>query len=280
MKTSIARLQGLIICLVAVILILSMPGCKNQKSAQESDMDMPEVVMADDKEELIQEISDYPLPTSFEVTKLLIDAGAAYILDLCNNPENVDKYISLKSKAMNLGVYGADLSYAATYNQTQETMQFLDASAKLINELQISSAFNETLVKRVDENLNNVDSLIVIISDSFYDTYRYLTTNEQDDLSILVLAGSWIEALYISTQITGISEHKDQIVEIIAEQNTSLEKLIEVMEPIKESQMAADVYEGLEGLHDIYKQLNGQPTSEQLDELTSRVATIRNSIIG
>ena len=69
-----------------------------------------------------------------------------------------------------------------------------------------------------------VDALITLISDSFYKTYDYLMTNEQDELSILVMAGSWIEALYISTQISMFSADNSKIVEIINEQSTSLER--------------------------------------------------------
>ena len=278
MKTLTTRFMGCIAIVIAAIFLLSMPACKN-KSAGDTDKSNTDIEMIDSRDNMIQEISDYPLPTSFEVTKLLVEAGAAYILDLCNQVNNADKYLNLRSKALNLGVYGADLSYAATYNQTQETMQYLSASAKLIDDLQISSGFNESLVKRVDENLDNIDSLIVIISDSFYDTYKYLASNEQDDLSILVMAGSWIEALYISTQISIISASNQKIVDIITEQNTSLEKLLEVMEPIKESEMAADIFSGLEELHELYKGVNGKMTPGQLEELVTKIELLRSRII-
>ena len=273
------RFTGILATLISALLLLSTPACKNKKSAQDSDESGIYKEMSDSRDDVIQEISDYPLPTSFEVTKLLVEAGAGYILDLCNHVDNADKYLNLKSKALNLGVYGADLSYAATYNQTQETMQYLSASAKLIDELQISSGFNESLVKRVDENLDDIDSLIVIISDSFYDTYKYLAANEQDDLSILVMAGSWIEALYISTQISITSMDNEKILDIITEQNSSLEKLIEVMEPIKESEMAADIYAGLGELHDIFKGVNEKITSEQLEELVGSTDKLRTLIV-
>jgi hypothetical protein len=158
-------------------------------------------------------------------------------------------------------------------------MQYLEASAKLIDELQIASGFNKTLVERVDANLDNLDSLIIIISDSFYDTYKYLASNEQDDLSILVMAGSWIEALYISSQVSIISEENEEIVDIIADQNSSLEKLIEVMEPIKDSEMAADIYEALTGLHELYKGVSGKMTDEQLESLITQTEALRGSIV-
>ena len=220
--TSSRRIAGI---LLVISILFSISACRNQKTSESGSKaaDVPEMVEA--KDAVIKEISDYPLPTSFEVTTLLIEAGASYILDLCNHIDNVDKYISLKSKALNLGVYGADLSYAATYKQTQETMQYLSASAKIIDELPIGS-FDEELVNEVEANIDNVDALITLISDSFYKTYEYLNNNEQDELSILVMAGSWIEAFYISTQISIISADNQKIVELINEQRISLDKLL------------------------------------------------------
>lgn len=272
------RRQGIISTFLALFIIFSVTACKNQKSSKSGSKD--DITLEDlaSKDIVIQDVSDYPLPTSFEVTTLLIDAGASYILDLCNHVDNVDKYINLKSKALNLGVYGADLSYAATYNQTQETMQYLSASAKLINELQIGS-FDEELVNNVEANIADVDSLITLISDSFYDTYEFLTTNEQDELSILVMAGSWIEAIYITTQISIISADNVKIVEIINEQSTSLEKLLEIMVPVSKSEMSADVFKGLLILQKIYRSAEGNLSNEQLEALVQQTENLRKQIV-
>jgi hypothetical protein len=278
MKTSMIRNRGLAGIFLAVLVLFSLSACKNQKSSQSGSQDEAVSGRLEGKDEVIREISDYPLPTSFEVTTLLVDAGASYILDLCNRVDNVNKYINLKSKALNLGVYGADLSYAATYKQTQETMQYLDASAKLIDELQIGS-FDEELVKKVEANIDDVDSLITLISDSFYRTYEYLTTNEQDELSILVMAGSWIEALYITSQISIISADNSKIVEIINEQSTSLDKLLEIMAPVSESEMSADVFKGLTALQAIYREAEGDLSGKNLEALIVQTEKLRNQII-
>lgn len=278
MKTTMIRIQGITITFLAVLIILSVTSCKNQKSSNSGSKDDVELMLVESKDAVIHEISDYPLPTSFEVTTLLIDAGASYILNLCNHVDNVNKYINLKSKALNLGVYGADLSYAATYNQTQETMQYLSASAKLIDELQIGS-FNEELVSNVEANISNIDSLINLISDSFYKTYEYLTTNEQDELSILVMAGSWIEALYITTQISIISAENSKIVEIIYEQSSSLEKLLEIMAPVSGSEMSADIFNGLIIMQEIYRSAEGNLSEEQLEALILQTEKLRTQIV-
>jgi hypothetical protein len=280
MKTVFVKVKFIL----AAFLIFSFvfTGCtgKSPRSQESSDQGTAAEQIKESKDEIVKEISDYPLPTSFEVTRLLIESGAGYILDLCNKTDNVTKYISLRSKALNLGIYGADLSYAATYNQTQETMQFLEASSTLIDELQISTAFNQTLVDRVEANLDNVDSLITIISDSFYDSYKYLQENNQDKISILVLAGSWIEALYISTQITMVTKEDNQkIVDIISNQEASLTKLIELMYPVKDDQVIKDIYINLASVRTLYDNASEPFSKKDLQNVLEEIEVLRNNII-
>jgi hypothetical protein len=280
MKTVFVKIQFIIATFLIITYVLT--GCtgKSPRSLESSDQGTTTKQMESSKDEVVKEISDYPLPTSFEVTRLLIESGASYILDLCNKTDNVSKYISLKSKALNLGIYGADLSYAATYNQTQETMQFLEASSTLIDELQISTAFNQTLVDRVEANLDNVDSLITIISDSFYDSYKYLQDNNQDKISLLVLAGSWIEALYITTQITVITKDDNQkIVEIISDQESSLSKLLDIMDPVKEDQIIKDVYTSLATIRTLYENASEPFSQTDLEKVLKAIEVLRNNII-
>jgi hypothetical protein len=280
MKTVFAK-AGLVFASLLVITYL-FTGCqgKSPKSQVSKERKTTAGELTESKDQVIKEISDYPLPTSFEVTRLLIESGASYILDLSNKTENVSKYISLKSKALNLGVYGADLSYAATYNQTQETMQFLEASSTLIDELQIATAFNQSLVDRVEANIDNVDSLIAIISDSFYDSYRYLQENNQDKISLLVLAGSWIEALYITTQITVVTQRDNQkIIDIISDQESSLSKLLELMDPVKEDPLITDIYTNLSGILTLYENAEDPFSKKDLENVLKATEVLRNKII-
>ena len=279
MKKTKTQVDGIVSILLAAFFLLSMSACKNRQSNERASTEPETEEDYDSKIDVIKEISEYPLPTSFDVTKLLVEAGASYILNLCNPVDNVNRYISLKSKALNLGVYGADLSYAATYNQAQETMQYLDVSRELLTDLEIEAGFNEDMVSRIERSIDDVDSLINIISDSFFKTYEYLASNEQDDMSILVMAGSWIEALYITTQINLISKDNSEIIDIITDQKASLDKLLEVMAPISVIDTGADIYEGLMGLHEIYEQGGTELSSEQLKELISRTEKLRRMII-
>jgi hypothetical protein len=232
-----------------------------------------------DKEAVIEEISGYPLPTSFIVTKMLNEAKAPYILSICNTDENVGNYFMQKEKALNLGVYGADLSYASTYNMKQETMLYLKASKRLTDEMEISTAFNTNYVERIENSLENGDSLISIISDSFYDTYDYLIANEKDKLAILVMAGSWIEGLYITSQIALTAGDNTKFLEIIAHQKNSLSTLLEVMDPVKDDEDVTEIYSGLTNLNKLYDTIEEKITDEQLMEISNSIESLRNKIV-
>jgi hypothetical protein len=280
MKKIKTHLQSIFVILLAACLTGPFTSCKNQKSTGEDATSGAGTEEAyGNKTDIVQEVLEYPLPTAFDVTTLLVEAGASYILNLCNPVSNVNRYISLKSKALNLGVYGADLSYAATYNQAQETMQYLDVSRELLDDLEIQAGFNNAMAERIERNIDNVDSLIEIISDSFVKTYQYLASNEQDDMSILVMAGSWVEALYITTQISLISKDNSQIIDIIEHQHTSLETLLDVMHPISVIDTGKDIYDELKELQEIYQEAGTEFSPKELDKLITKTEEIRNMII-
>ena len=277
MKTVVFNYPVIKACLFLFIALFTFSGCKTKVEKEPAAIEVTE--KDQDKEAVIEEISGYPLPTSFEITKMLNEAKAPYILSICNSNENVDNYFMQKEKALNLGVYGADLSYASTYNMKQETMLYLKASKSLTDEMEISTAFNMNYVERIENSLENGDSLISIISDSFYDTYDYLIENEKDKLASLVMAGSWIEGLYITSQIALTAGDNTKFLEIIAQQKNSLNTLLEVMAPVKDDEDAVEVYSGLTELNKLYDTIEEIITDEQLVEISNSIESLRNKIV-
>lgn len=260
--------------LTGILIILS--GCKTSQQKKEAS-DLPEAKPA--KEAVIQELSGYPIPTSFELTELIQQAGAPYILTLSNDPEKAGDYITQKDKALNLGVYGTDLCYASTYMMKQGTMLFLESSKTLIDELGIATSFNTDYAQRIENNLDDRDSLIRIVSDSFHDTWSHLVKNQQDVLARLVVCGSWIEGIYITSNIALTSRDNTEFLEILAKQKKSLNTLVTLLEPVKDLDEVAEVFRGLFDLQDLYKGVEGSLTAEQLEKVTARIEALHDAIV-
>lgn len=263
-------LMGMLI-VVSVVFFSCKTSTQKQQSTESSDVEPSTEVV-------IQELSGYPIPTAYEITELIFEAGAPYILPLSNAPENVGNYITESDKALNLGIYGADLCYATTYMMKQGTRSYLEVSRKLVDELGISTPFNLSYAERVEHNMDNRDSIIEIVSLSFLDTWDYLIKNKQDVLAQLVVCGSWIEGIYITANIAQTSKDPTAFLEILARQKNSLNELVTMLEAIRDVEEVTPVFKGLFDLRDIYKEVGDSLTAEQLEKVFNRIDALRNSI--
>lgn len=245
----------------------------------------------------------YSIPSPIETTSLLKEAGAKYNKAYLNPIENLAKYESVKAKALNLGVYGSDLSFTSIFDQTQESMLYLRCTNTLASKLGISGAFDEKTTERIEANMENRDSLLSIISDSYWTADAYLKDNGQPGISALIIAGGWIEGLYIATQVANTTKSK-AIITRIGEQKLSLDNLIALLDSHKtENEGIAEVLTSLTELKQIYDSVNGSAgettvstdkekgvttigngssyelSADQLKQITEKATQIRNKII-
>lgn len=268
-------IKNLFILAIAII-IVSCGGSKKKPSEEAQAEKKVEI------ENFVEKEFTYPLPNAFEVAEMLNNANTSYIPDIVNDPSKVDEYVATWQKATNLGVYGADLSYAATFEKTQETIDFLDTSKKLIDDLNISTAFNITMAERIEGNMDNLDSLIFIVTESFYDTYNYLNQNGEEKTSILVIAGSVIEGLYITCELIKSSENNAELLGVLAAQKVQVSKLITLMESHQDDKNVAKVLPDLRYINLVYDQLGegSEMTDGQFSDIANSVQSMRSHIVG
>ena len=71
--------------------------------------------------------------------------------------------------ALLLGVLSTDLNYAMIYEKQNETNQLLEQVIDLAKLINLSSVINDETKNRIDQNINNKDSMQIIISDTFWE---------------------------------------------------------------------------------------------------------------
>jgi hypothetical protein len=226
----------------------------------------------------------YPLPTPLEITHLLNKAGAIYNYNFSNSNKNVDKYFTEGSRALNLGIYGSDLSYSASYNKSQETMDYYLCTKKLQDAMDIQTPYHQSVSERIENNIDNQDSLYSILTSSFKNTFEYLNDNGKGSISALILAGGWIEGLYISCKLAEVSTDNAGIYQAIASQKETLGILIKLLETYKDHQKVAEISDDLQKIKYIYDKLeivNGraQLSSKNYLEIKKEIEKIREKIV-
>lgn len=263
--------------LVFALFVAVLASCSSEKKSEATDESTETAETIIDK---VEREFKYPIPTSFEVINLLQEAGAGFVIGVTNDTKNAESYITEYSKALNLGVYGADLSYATTYNRKQETSQFMIASRSLIDQLNMSSVFNQNMADRVEGNLDNKDSLIAIVTESFYNTYNYLNQNGQDKLSLLVISGSVIEGLYITTQLVVSSGYDEKLVNAFAKQKETVKQLETLLDQFGDDPNVAKILPKIRYISLFYDSVGeAGMTQGQINDVSSSIEETRNEII-
>jgi hypothetical protein len=271
--------------LVSFIVLLGVfllnDSCRSGKKGQEG----KEVGLEDflTEEDIFDDIDKakkifYSLPSPLETAMLIKSAGATYSESVLNDLANVDKYATNKSKALNLGIYTTDLSFACLFDQAQTSLKYMDATRQLATEMGISDAIDEETMKRLEQNLDNRDIVMDIISETFLNSSSYLKENDQQEVAAMVLVGGWIEGLYIGTQMVGSSPAPgNKLVDRIAEQKLSFSIVERMLQDNRQSATGEenrDIVELINELHSL------KAAFEKIEVKTSAVKVAENDSAG
>lgn len=172
----------------------------------------------------------FSLPSPYQISLILHDSGISYNKELLNPSRKASDYVTNFSRAINFGVYGVDLGYINIYQQTQDAASYFAVLKILSLDLGINKILNQSTVNRIEENIDNRDSLMVIVSDTYRNIDKFLKTNKREETGALILAGGWIESVYILTQEMKNNPHPD-LMQRISEQKRPLENLIKLLIP-------------------------------------------------
>ena len=291
------------IFLLGIIASTVLWACNGAQEETRDDTSEIDLAAVDTKGTKTIDTKGYILPSPFEMAALIMRSGATYDQSILNPTKSVTNYTNNFKKGLNLGIYGADLAYTLMYDKSQDGVNYLTVCTNLANELGIIGAFETATLARIQGNIDRRDSLVRIATDNFGKVDMYLKENERLSTSSLVLAGGWIEILYIATEIAESGEHA-AILERVGEQKLSLELLIEHMTKFEQEEGFTDLLRDLVELKNTYSQvkilydykdsstdtsantliINTTSTVEISEEtfnsIKEQVISIRNKIIG
>ena len=121
------------------------------------------------------------IPSPLQVASMFRKAGIRYRADVLNPPSNVSGYTTNYSKAVNLGVYVADLAYSELNDQTQTAVTYFKACKTLADELEVSDVFESSgMQSRFQNNINNKDSILLIVADMNRDLINFFRENGRE----------------------------------------------------------------------------------------------------
>lgn len=256
---------------IVLAVVFSFASCKNSNNKKESNI-LDQVNLEETKDK----INEIPAPNSLEIMYALDEAGAAYIYEITNDPSYVDNYLTLKQKAIALGIYSADLSYLITYNQQDILGEYIKVVHKLIDELEMPSVE----IKRIQDNISNQDSLKFLTQELFKKSNEYLNSSDKIDIALYLLGSSWIETVYLTEKIIEFSGNQKPLLKIILDNKKSLDKIVELFEAKKNQESFSYLYESLANIQKLFELIIESPTNkEPIEKLKSLVRGVRGDLI-
>jgi hypothetical protein len=283
---------------VAVILLLSSCGSSDKKKSESQEF-------KDAQESLQSTIAEvvYNIPSPTEIPYLIQQTGAEFNASLLNPRTNIDRYTSRTEKAaLNLGAYTADIGYLTSYDKTQEAIAYLEACKLLADNLGVIGSFDLELLEKFEANIGNKDSLGALLDRTQKQTERFLKDDARNRLAALVVTGSFIEGLYISTGLVQ-SYPKDvlpanireqiltPVIQVILNQKKSVSELLKMLSALEQTDPVAELVRELQALEstyaamDIDEQIKNNRgdlvlSDKNLTQISEIVAKMRKAITG
>lgn len=259
-----------------ILFIFLLSSCRS--GSEKSQKKEPAVDLPKDNTQVLKDVKQAEkifeaLPSPLESAVLIKSTGALFDRKFLNPVENVRLYTTNKSRALNLGVYTCDLSFASMYDQTQLIIDYMNAAKKMADGLGILDAIQQSTIDKLEENINNKDVIMETISETFLNSNSYLADNDQPAIASMVLLGGWIEGLYIATQLVDVKDFNgNKLVSTIIDQKLSIDILLNLLKGNKGNPAIDEMITQTSELKTVFDKINikATPIRTEIDKATNQ----------
>jgi len=247
--------------LTAIVLgLLVLGACKSdqQKKGLSDDFEVPDSVLYKGElevseqamEEIVQNVS-----SPVEMAALIKSIGVPFSKDYLATTDYADNYNTSFKKALGLGIFGADLGYLNMYNKTGQVIDYIATIKNLADGIHVGQFFDFTTLKRLATNNQNLDSLMYISVQNFNQMDRYLRENNRGKLSSLIIAGIWVESMYLLSGVVEERPDSPELKEKIGEQKIILGNLMLLLNNYKRDEKFQKIIADFDEIATLYEEV-------------------------
>jgi hypothetical protein len=175
----------------------------------------------------------YSIPSPMETTIILKRTYSKFSSELLFPTVNISEIYENQTRALLLGIISTDLNYAMLCERKLETNRLINQVIEIAKLLHLDAVVNSRIKERIENNLNNKDSMQIIIGNTFWEIENKLKNDDKEELSALIVAGGWIEGLYLATNMSVLDPENKPLQNIIAEQKIVHENLLSLIKDYK-----------------------------------------------
>ena len=269
--------------LSCILLSFCIYGCNSNKGNTEK-LDMNQLI-SENSEKPELEISEeslnsiiQSLPSPLEIASTIKGSGVPFNEGLLNKTDMQENYTTDFEKSLAMGVYSGNLGYINVYEKSFLAIKYLTAIKGLADDLKIGQFFDFETIKRLSSNSDKIDSLIYLSTVNFEKMDQFLRGQTRSNLSVLMVTGTWMESLYLATQVVK-SKKNDILIERIAEQKMVLDQVMLILSAYKNEDFFKVIITNMTELKSEFDKVTiiynyREPTTE---EVNGRLVIVDNS---
>ncbi len=299
--------KRLIYILITLLIFAACGSDKPKDNNYNDEFEIPDSVIYEGEYEISDEAMKdivQNISSPVEIAALLKAVGVPYSKEYLATTDYVDNYNTSFKKALGLGIFAADLGYQNMYNKTGSVIDYISTIKTLADGIRVGQFFDFTTLKRLATNNQNLDSLMYISVQNFNQMDRYLRENNRSSLSSLMVAGIWVESMYLLGEVVRESPNAE-LSEKIGEQKIILSNLMLLLKNYERDPKFKVLINDITEIQDLYREVTitvekGEPetmvvdgvvtfkqndkqfidiTNETMFKIIDKVAEVRNKII-
>ena len=263
---------------VGIMASCSSDSKKSQPKKSNEELSVEDVIFDEESMTI-----NYKIPSPLEMFIRMKNREVPFNPELPNKASNGIRYVTQYQQAVNMGVYASDMAYCCILGNSQNTLEYFNLVKNLSIEIGLYEGIDKDLADRVLNNLSETDTLLSVTSDSYHDVVNYIEEQGLVDIQCLVVAGAWIESLYLCLEPMKHQELNDETNELIHDHQVLLENLIELLDQNKQSGNVAKLLDELkliQSVYDVtYQNKNEKVTKDQFVNIVNTVADVRARLI-
>lgn len=222
------------------------------------------------------------IPSPAKIINEFAQNGAQYNNTLLNDAAKAKSYTADFDKAINLGIYNLDMSYAIAHSQSADVMKYFKTAMVEADALGLKAALGDAIGQRAQNNISNKDSLFKLIDQLYSQSDKYLRSNQRVETATYIFIGSWVEALNIICQ-TGLAQTDAAQVQKthqhLWDQRLYIKNLLDLLAEFK----TADSKKLSESLNKICSQITAIKQAKDIDDKTfadisEKIKNLRNTL--
>ena len=248
------------ICIAMLILTgyQIFSGCTTCQKQKPDDLALPQDSLSGDaplklSEELVGDVVQN-ISSPVEMAALIKSTGVEFSQKVLNSTDKVTDYNTSFKRALNLGVYSADLGYINMFDKNNIVVSYLLAVKNMSEGIKVGQFFDFTALKRLATNSSNLDSLMEISVSSFNKMDSYLREQDRSNVSTLIITGAWIEGIYIASNVIE-QTNNEELINRIAEQKDIVDIILIIVKNYEQDQNFALLAQRIEKLKEAYSKV-------------------------